>query len=171
MKKKIFTTLILALFMSFGLSAQRVAVVDINDVLVSFDSYQLAEKALNAKSSEWQQDVARQYDEVKAMYNKYQAEEVLLSESQKIKREEAIVKKEKQIREFQKKKFGPEGELFKLRQQLIRPIQDQIYQAIEDYSADKGFDIVLDKSSNAGVLFTSSKYEKTAEIKKRLGIK
>ena len=104
------------------------------------------------------------------MYNEYQAEQVLMSAEMKTKKEDEIMNKEKEVREMQKRKFGPEGELFQKRQELVQPIQEKVFEAIKAYADDRGYDIVLDKSSNTGILFTSDSYDKTADIKKRLGL-
>ena len=105
------------------------------------------------------------------MYNKFQAEQVLLSADDKTKKEDEIVKKESEVRELQKTKFGPDGALFKKRQEMVSPIQDKVFGAIESYAADRGFDIIFDKGGATGLLFTNPEYDKTADLKKRLNIK
>jgi outer membrane protein len=152
-------------------SAQKFALVDVNDVLSSMVDYQAAQEELDKIAATWRQEIAIEFDKVKSMYNKFQAEQVLLSGDDKVKKEEEIVKKETQVREMQKEKFGPEGALFKKRQEMIAPIQDKVYAAIETYAADKGYDIILDKGGSAGVLFTNPEFDKTGDLKKRLGVK
>lgn len=169
--KKLFTTFTLALIISFSLSAQRIAIIDINDVLSSYSEYSEAEDNLNTIAKQWEQEIAQEFDKIKGMYNKYQAEQVLLSPEQKTQREEEIVAKEKEVRDLQKAKFGPEGELFRKRQELVSPVQDKVYAAIEDFAADRGYDIIFDKSGSAGLLFASDEYNKTDDVKRRLGIK
>lgn len=171
MIKKLIATFTLALFISFGLSAQRVAIVDINEILESYSDYNTAEAELSQVAKQWEQEIAQEFDKIKAMYNKYQAEQVLLSPEQKTQREEEIMRKEQEVREMQKAKFGPEGELFRMRQELVSPIQEKIYAAIEDFAADRGYDLIFDKGSNAGLLFASEEFNKTKDVKRRLGIK
>jgi len=105
------------------------------------------------------------------MYNKYQAEMVLLSEEVKIEREDEIMEKEKQVRELQKRRFGPDGDLFRKRQELVSPIQDEVFKAIEDYASTKGYDLIFDKAGAAGLLYASEEYDKTDEIRRELGIR
>ena len=99
------------------------------------------------------------------MYSKFQAEQVLLSEDMKKQREDEIVAKEKEVRELQRQKFGPEGALFKKREELVKPIQDRVYGAIEKYAQDKGFDFIFDKGSASGMLYADKRYDKTEDIK------
>ena len=159
----------LSLVIFFGMmitsvSAQRIAVVDINQVLESLPEYQEAQKELDRIAAEWRQEIAQQYDVIKSMYNKYQAEQVLLSDEVRKQREEEIVNKEKSVREMQKQRFGPDGALFKRRQSLVQPIQDKVYSAIEDYANSMDFDFILDKGSSAGLLFVNSRFDKTEDI-------
>lgn len=163
--------LFLAVFFFVGtttISAQRIAVVDINQVLETLPEYQTAQKELDRVAAEWRQEIATQYDEIKVMYNKYQAEQVLLSDEVRKQREEAIVNREKAVREMQKQRFGPDGALFKKRQALVQPIQDKVYSAIEDYADIKNFDFILDKGGSAGLLFVNSQFDKTEDIIKKL---
>ncbi len=166
--KNILLTLALAAVTALSVNAQRIAVVDINAVLESQESYQNAQKDLDKISAEWRQDIAQEYDQIKSLYNKYQAEQVLLSDDVRASREEEIVNKEKEVRELQKRRFGPEGDLFRKREELVSPIQDAVFAAIEDFSADRGYDLIFDKSGATGLLFASEEYDKTADIIKRL---
>lgn len=150
--------------------AQQVAIVDIADVLQSMTEYDAAQEELDRIAATWNQEIAQEYDKIKSMYNKYQAEQVLLSAEMKTQREEEIMVKEKQVREMQKDKFGPEGQLFNKRQQLVAPIQDRVYAAIQAYADERGIDIMLDKSSASGIIFANDKYDKTDDIKKKLGL-
>jgi outer membrane protein len=160
----------LALAGIFSIHAQRIAVVDVNDVLAEMPAYQEAQGQLDKLAAQWRQEIAQEYDKIKSMYNKYQAEQVLLSEDARMQREEEIMEKEKIVREIQKEKFGPEGSLFKRRQELVQPIQDKVYGAIESYAGDRGYDFIFDKGGSAGLLFATDEYDKTDDIKKRLGI-
>lgn len=168
---KIITTLAIVLALNIGMSAQKVAVIDINAVLTELPEYIEAQTKLDKIAAEWNQEIAAEYDKIKSLYNKYQAEQVLLSEEVKGQRENEIMQKEAQVREMQKRKFGPEGELFLKRREIINPIQDRVFGAIETYALDQGYDIILDKSGSAGVLFASDNFDKTDLIKRRLGIR
>ncbi|HKK78764.1 MAG TPA: OmpH family outer membrane protein [Phaeodactylibacter sp.] len=164
---------ILALFSMLGLlavsvQAQRIAYVKVNDILESLDEYQAAQKELDRLAQRWRQDIAQEYDEIKGMYNRYQAEQVLLSEDERQRREEEIMAKEKEVRDLQKAKFGPEGDLFKRRQDLVRPIQDRVYAAIEEYAQERGYDFIFDKSGSAGMIFSNPSYDKTEDVMKKL---
>lgn len=154
-----------------SIQAQKIAIVDITDVLENMSEFKEAEQTLDKIAADWQQEIAQELDKVKSMYNKYQAEQVLLSDDIKKSREDEIMNKEKDVRELQRRKFGPEGELFQKRQQLVSPVQDLVFSAIEEYADEKGYDIVLDKSAAAGILFASDEYDKTDIVKKKLGIR
>ena len=171
MIKKLFTSISMMALLAFTASAQRIAIVDINEVLGSYIDYQNAEKEIDKVASEWKQEIAQEYDKIKALYNKYQAEQVLLNEDQKKEREDEIMEAEKAVRQLQKNRFGPEGDLFNKRQELVSPIQDKVYSAIEDFAADRGYDLIFDKGGAAGLLFVTDEYDKTADVKKKLGIK
>ena len=160
--------LTLLLFFGLSLHAQRIAYVDVNKILESIDEYQAAQSELDRLASKWRQEIAQEYDLIKSMYNRYQAEQVLLSDEARRQREDEIMNKEKEVRDLQKTKFGPEGDLFKRRQDLVRPIQDKVYAAIEDYAAERGYDFIFDKSGTSGIIFSNPQYDKTDDILKRL---
>ncbi len=167
MNKKTLFVALLSLYI-FSASAQKIAVVDINAVLADMKEYAAAQKELDAVAAEWRQEIAKEQDKVKSLYNKYQAEQVLLSDEVKKQKEEEIVAKEGDVREMQKRRFGPEGDLFKRRQQMVAPVQDKVFAAIEAYAADRGYDIIIDKAGSAGLLFVKPEFDKTEDIKKRL---
>ncbi len=150
------------------LQAQQVACVDINLILESLDEYKTAQDDLDKLAARWRQEIEQEFDKVKGMYNKYQAEQVLMSEEMRQQREEEILTKEKEIREMQKAKFGPEGELFKKRQDLVRPIQDRVYSIVEAYANERGYDFIFDKSSSSGIIFANPKFDKTEDLLQRL---
>lgn len=167
MTKKYFSVLFVAAFIlltSFSVSAQRVAIVDINQVLSALPEYKQAQEDLDRIAQRWRQEIAQEQDQIKSLYSRFQAESVLLSDEQKRQREDEITTKERTVREKQREKFGPEGELFKKRQELVKPVQDRVYSAIEKFSAEKGFDLILDKSSSAGVIFASPTLDKTQTV-------
>lgn len=169
--KRIIIGFSLVLGLMVNVEAQKIAIVDINEVLSSLPEYQNAQTELDRIAAEWRQEIAQEFDKVKSMYNKFQAEQVLLSADDKTKKEDEIVKKESEVRELQKTKFGPDGALFKKRQEMVSPIQDKVFGAIESYAADRGFDIIFDKGGATGLLFTNPEFDKTADLKKRLNIK
>ncbi|MEO1624091.1 MAG: OmpH family outer membrane protein, partial [Bacteroidota bacterium] len=138
----------LTAFFAFSAGAQRIAYVDLNKILDSSPDYQNAQKELDNLAAKWRRQISEEYDKIKGMYNRYQAEQVLMSDDVRQQKEEEITNKEKQVRDMQREKFGPEGALFKKRQELVRPIQDKIYTAIEEFASEKGFDFIFDKSSN-----------------------
>ncbi|MDA9182655.1 OmpH family outer membrane protein [Saprospiraceae bacterium] len=171
MMKRILTLLVLVAAVGYTASAQRIAVIDIQEILSNMKEYSSAEKQLDDLAAEWRQEVSIEYDKIKSLYNKYQAEQVLLSDADKKKREDEIVEAEAAVRELQKRKFGPEGDLFLKRQELVAPVQEKVFSAIEDFAADRGYDLIFDKAGSTGLLFTSDEYDKTVDLKKRLGVK
>jgi len=162
--------LLFSILLSQGLMAQsqRTAVVDIDEILSSMPDYQQAQDQLDQIAEQWRQEIAQEMDKVKSMYNKYQAEQVLLSDEMKREREDEIMQKEKEVREIQRQKFGPEGELFNKRQELVAPIQNEVYKAISSYADSRGYDLILDRSANAGIIFINDALDKTEDIKKIL---
>ncbi len=168
---KLLTTLAVIILFGTSLNAQKIAVIDINAVLTELPEYTEAQAKLDKIAAEWNQEIATAYDKIKSLYNKYQAEQVLLSEDVRAQREKEIMQKEAQVRELQKRKFGPEGELFLKRREIVNPIQERVFGAIETFAIDRGYDIILDKAGSAGILFASDEYDKTSLIKRRLGIR
>ena len=166
MIKKIAITLCLAAFFSTFSIAQRIAIVDVTQILESLESYKTAQNQLDKSAAEWRQQIAQEYDAIKGLYSRYQAEQVLLSDDQRKQREDEIMSKERAVREMQKQKFGPEGELFEKRQDLIQPIQEKIYNAIEEFADDRNFDFIFDKGGSAGLLFANPQFDKTEDIMK-----
>lgn len=166
--RKFTFTLIAALFMTFTTNAQRIATVDINKILESLSEYKDAQKQLDDVAAKWRREINEEYDVIKGMYNKYQAESVLMSDEVRKQKEEEIMNKEKEVRDMQKSKFGPEGALFQKRQDLVRPIQDSVYEAIEDFANSRGFDFIFDKGGSAGIIFSNSRFDKTDDILKSL---
>ncbi len=168
MFKKISFALVLAALTTASSFAQRIAYVDVTAILESLADYQKAQEALDKTATQWRQDIALEQDKIKGLYSKYQAEQVLLSEEMKKTREDEITAKEKEVREMQRQKFGPEGALFKKREELVKPIQDRVYGSIQKFATEKGFDFIFDKGSASGMLFADPKYDKTEDIKAAL---
>ena len=166
-KKTVFTFVLAALLGATGY-AQRIAYCDVTDILQSIPEYQKAQQQLDKIATEWRQEIAVKQDEIKAKYSKFQAEKVLLNEDMVVKQEEEIMAMEKQVRELQRNRFGPEGDLFKKRSELVRPIQERVYNTISRFAEDKGFDFIFDKGSASGMLFGNERYDKTEDIKDML---
>lgn len=165
MIKKIASIVVLVSGLFTLAQAQRIAYVDVTAVLESMPEYQKAQEQLDKAATAWRQEIAQEQDKVKGLYSKFQAEQVLLSEEMKKTREEEIMAKEKEVRELQRLKFGPEGALFKKREELVKPIQDKVYATIERFAQDKGFEFIFDKGSPSGMLYADKKNDKTEDIK------
>jgi outer membrane protein len=166
MKKLLFIALI-ALPMS--VFAQKYALVDMEYILKNVPAYERANEQLNQISKKWEGEVEALLTEVETMYKKYQSESVFLSDAQKQKTEEAIMAKEKEASDLKKKYFGSEGELFKKRQSLMAPIQDEIYNAVRDISDQKGYQLVLDRASGGSIIYASPKIDISDEVLQKLG--
>lgn len=167
MKKAIILCTVLGL-LSFGLQAQKFAFVDSESVLNQIPAYQEALTEIDKLASQWQADISKEYDSIDRLYKNFQAESVLLSESMRVKREEEIVEREKQVKQLQKQKFGVDGELFKKREELIAPIQQKIFDAIEALAKQKAYDFIFDSSSNSNILFAGEEFNKSDEILKAI---
>lgn len=168
--KKLFWILLLMLSWStVTVRAQKFALVDMEYILKKIPAYERANEQLNQVSKKWMAEVDALNTEAQTLYKNYQSEAVFLSNDQKTKKENEIVEKEKEAAELRKKYFGPDGELFKKRQSLITPIQDEIYNAIKDISHSKGYSLILDRASDAGIIFASPKADISNEVLSKLG--
>lgn len=166
--KKILT--LAALFVAaLTANAQKFAMVDMEYIMSNIPAYERANEQLNQISRKWQAEVEALDQEAKTLYKNYQNEGVFLSEQQKKDREQAIVDKEKEASELKKKYFGPQGELFKKRTALIQPIQEEVYNAIKDLATSKGFQLVMDRADNAGILFASPSIDISNDVLSKLG--
>lgn len=150
-------------------NAQKFALVDMEYILKNIPAYERASEQLNQVSKKWQAEVDALTSEAQTLYKNYQSEAVFLSEEQKTQREEAVVAKEKEAAELKRKYFGPEGELYKKRESLMSPIQDEIYNAVKDISEQKGYSLILDRASDAGIIFASPKVDISNEVLTKLG--
>lgn len=151
--------------------SQKFAYVDSEYILSNIPSYKAAQEQIDKLSAEWQKEVETKYADIDKLYKNFQSEKVLLTEEMKAKREDEIVKKEKEVKELQKKYFGRDGMLFKKRQELIKPIQDEVYNAIKELAVEQGFAMIFDTASNTGVIYSNPKSDKSDEILQRLGYK
>ena len=154
---------------SLTASAQKFALMDMEYILKNIPAYERANEQLNQVSKRWQAEVEALNNEASALYKNYQNEVVFLSQEQKKTRQEAIMKKEKEASDLKKKYFGPEGELFKKRESLISPIQDEIYNTVKEISEQRGYALVLDRASDNGIIFASPRIDISNEILQKLG--
>lgn len=167
--KKYFLTAIL-LFACAGFSmAQKYAYVDTQYILDNIQEYKDAQEKLDALSVDWQKEVEAKFAEIDRMYKKFQAESVLLPEEMKKQREEEIVKKEKDAKDLQKKHFGKDGDLFKKRQELVKPIQDKVFNAIEEIATRKSYSFIFDKAGTISILYADPKLDLSDEVLKQVG--
>jgi outer membrane protein len=162
------------LFLSFAIQPifaqqQRIAIVDTDKILRRIPEYNSAQKELDQLSGNWEGEVEALMMEAQAMAKAYRAEKVLLTEEMRKEREEAIAKKEKEARELQRKYFGPKGELFQKRMEMVKPIQDQVYNAIQDVALRRKYDLVLDRANALTILYVSEKMDISDEVLSKLG--
>lgn len=154
--------------MAITANAQKYALIDMEYILKNVPAYERANEQLNQVSKKWQAEVEALNIEASTMYKNYQNEVVFLSQEQKKAKQEAIMNKEKEASELKKKYFGPEGELFKKREALMGPIQEEIYNAVKEVSDLRGYSLVLDRASNSGIIFGSPKIDISNEVLKKL---
>lgn len=154
---------------ALSMSAQKFALVDMEYILKNIPAYERANEQLTQVSKKWQAEVEALNTEASTMYKNYQNEVVFLSQEQKKARQEEIMKKEKSASELKRKYFGPEGELFKKRQSLMTPIQDEIYNAVKEISELRSYSLVVDRASNSGIIFGSPKIDISNEVLQKLG--
>ncbi|MEO7486407.1 MAG: OmpH family outer membrane protein [Ferruginibacter sp.] len=169
--KKIVTLVSVFLLLSFVSIAQRYAVIDSKYILEKMPEYKESQTKLDQFSAQWQQEIEKKQADLDKMYKDYDAEQVMLSDDLKKKREDELFNREKEVRDLQKKRFGFEGDLFKKRQELIKPIQDRVYVAIQKLAVEKSYDFILDKSEGITVIFADPKLDKSDDVLKFLGVK
>jgi outer membrane protein len=150
--------------------AQKVAYVDVDYVLKNIPEYNDAQKQIDDIAAAWQKEIDGKYAEIDKLYKQYQAEQVLLTDDMKQQRQKEIEDKEKAAKDLQKKRFGYQGDLFQKRQELIQPIQDKVYDAIQKIATTKAYDFVLDKSSGSVVLFANTKLNISDQVLQSMGI-
>jgi Outer membrane protein len=160
-----------ALVISGAVFAQKFAYIDTDYILNNIPAYKSAQDQIDKLSDSWQKEIEGLYAEIDKMYKTYQSEKVLLTEEMKKKREEEIVNKEKEAKDLQKKYFGQDGSLFKKREELVKPIQDEVYKAVKEMAIEGGYSIIFDSSSGATMLYTDPKFDKSDAILQKLGYK
>ncbi len=156
---------------AFATNAQRYAIIDSKYILDKVPEYKEAQTKLDNFSELWQKDLDQRQSAMDKMYKDYDAEQVMLTDALKKKREDELFNKEKELRDLQKKRFGFEGDLFKKRQELIKPIQDRVYNAVQKLAVEKLYDFILDKSEGITVIFADPKLDKSDEVLRNMGVK
>lgn len=159
----------LAVVVSVAASAQKFALVDMEYVLGNVPAYEMANEQLNQISQRWQKEVEAVAKEAETMYKNYQGDMVFLTDDQKKKKEEEIVAKEKEAAELRQKYFGPDGELYKKRQSLMKPIQDDVYNAVKKVAEERGYQCIFDRASSADIIFASPRIDVSNEVLEKLG--
>ena len=171
--KKIFLILFAAL-LSFGTAFakdQPIAYIDMQYILKNLPQYEQANEQLTMLSKRWQKEVDAAQQEARVLATNYQTEQIFLSENMRTQREQEIVKKEQEVLELKRKYFGQEGELYKKREALIKPIQDEVYNAIQEVANEKRIDVVKDRSADPALIYMSSKLDVSDQVLQKLGAK
>jgi len=170
MKKILFLTLLLIAF-AYNSNAQKYAIIDTKYILGKMPEYVDADKKLQQVSDQWQKEIDNMQAQLNDMYKNYDAEQYMLSDDLKKKREDELFNKEKELRDLQKRRFGYQGDLFKEREKLVKPIQDKVYNAVQKMAVSHGYDFVLDKSEGITIIFADPKLDRSNDILRELGIK
>ena len=169
--KKLFFLAFSFLLVACTANAQRYAVIDSKYILEKIPDYKEAQTKLDQYSLLWQQEIDQKQAALDKMFKDYDAEQVMLPDALKKKREDELYNKEKELRDLQRKRFGFEGDLFKKRQELIKPIQDKVYNAVQKLAVEKQYDFILDKSEGITVIFADPKLDKSEDVLRNLGVK
>jgi outer membrane protein len=170
MKKVILAAFILLATAHFS-NAQKYAYIDSDYILANTPEYKSAQTQIDNLSIQWQKEVEAKYAEIDKLYKAFQAEEVLLTDEMKKKRENEIIAKEKEAKDLQKQHFGVDGDLFKKRQELVKPIQDKIYNAVKSIAEKGSYAVIFDKSSDLSMLYANPKYDKSDDVLDAMGLK
>jgi outer membrane protein len=168
---KLFLLLSCSLCLVAFSNAQRYAIIDTKYILDKLPDYKSAQKNMDDIASGWQKEIDKMEQELNKMYKDFEGEQVMLSEELRKKREDQLFVKEKTVRDLQRQRFGFEGDLFKRRQELIKPIQDKVYNAVQKLAVQRGYDFILDKSEGITVIFADPKLEKSEDVLRELGVK
>jgi outer membrane protein len=175
MKKSLMkkTLAVLALLLTFSVVsvAQKFGYVDSKYILSHVPEYQEAQKQINSLSNQWQKEIEAKYETIEKLEKAFQAEKILLTEDMRKKREEEIEEKRKEAKELQKTKFGVDGELFQKREELIKPIQDAIYNAIQEVASQSALMVVFDKANHSNILYSNPKHDISDKVLKKMGLK
>jgi len=169
--KKIVFILLAVMATSFNSIAQRYAVIDSRYILSKIPEYRDAQAKLDQFSVLWQQEIDQKQEALDRMYKEYDAEQVMLPDDLRKKREDELYNRQKELRDLQRQRFGFEGDLFKKRQELIKPVQDKVYNAVQKMANERQYDFILDKSEGITVIFADPKLDRSDDILKALGVK
>ena len=171
MKKLIIVLGVAAVFATLPLAAQqqRFAFVDTEYILNNIPAYRTAQQQIDRLSADWQREIEAQFAEVERMYRSFQAERVMLTEEMRRRREDEIVNKEQEVRDLQRQYYGPEGELVRRQQELIKPIQDEVFRAIREMAVEGRFDAVFDTAADASVLYANPRQDRSDDVLEKLG--
>lgn len=169
--KKILLVICSIVVFTIGAIAQRYAIVDTKYILDKMPDYKEAQKKLDEFSVQWQKEIDTKQSELDRMYKNFEAEQVLLSDELKKKREDELFVREKELRDLQRQRFGFEGDLFKRRQDLVKPIQDKVYNAIQKIAVNRQYDFILDKSEGITIIFADPKLDRSEDVLRELGVK
>ncbi|MDR0612144.1 MAG: OmpH family outer membrane protein [Dysgonamonadaceae bacterium] len=167
--KKIILLTLLTVIGTVGVNAQKFALIDMEYILKNIPAYEMANEQLNTISKKWQTEVEAVQQDAQNLYKKYQADLVFLSADMKTKKEAEIVAKEQEAQKLKRKYFGSEGELYKKRESLVRPIQDEIYNAVKEISEAKGYTVILDRASAMSIIYASPRIDISNEVLTKLG--
>lgn len=163
MKNVVFTVLAI-IFISMTSVAQKTGFVDTDYILSRIPEYKAAQAEIDKTSVDWQKEIELKYSEIDRLYKIYKAESVLLTDDMKKKRENEIINKEKEAKELQKSRFGVDGELFKKRMELVKPIQDKVFSAVKQVAEKSGLAFIFDKAGQVSLLYSNSKYDKSEDV-------
>ena len=169
--KKIFLSTVFLLFITGVSFSQKYAYIDSEYIMDNIPEYKDAQAEIDALSKQWQKEIEQKFKEIDNLYKAFQAESVLLPEEVKKKRENEIIASEKDTKDLQKKRFGKDGDLYKKRQDLVKPIQDKVYNAIEKRAQDKNYIFVFDKAGSLTIMYADPKYDMSDDILDDLGYK
>lgn len=168
--KKLFLVISFLTFTLVG-TAQKYAIVDTRYILDRLPEYKTAQQQLDLMAATWQKQIDSMQASLDRMYREFDAEQIMLTAELKKRKEDQLFAREKELRDLQRKRFGFEGDLFRKRQELVKPVQDKVYNAIQKMAAAKGYDFVLDKSEGITIIFADPKLDKSEEVLKELGIR
>jgi len=169
--KKIILTITALLTLTLITNAQKYAFIDSEYIMENIPAFTAAQEQLEQLSSQYQKELESMHAEIEQMYKDFQAESVLLSEDMKRKREDVIISKEKEYKQLQRKYFGPNGDLFTKRQGLVKPIQDDIFNAVQEIANDGSYAVIFDKAGGTTLFFTNPRYDLSDQVLQKLGYK
>lgn len=167
--KKLILSVVAVIFISTISLAQKIGYVDTEYILSNIPEYKAAQAEMDKISVDWQKEIEAKYNEIDKLYKIYQAESVLLTDDMKKKRENEIINKEKEVKELQKQRFGVDGELFNKRMELVKPIQDKVYNAVKQVAERGGLGFIFDKAGQVALLYSNNKYDKSEDVLNFMG--